>query len=396
MTSPVSSVPLTPPSAPSFAGDVLSVYVHWPFCTTICPYCDFNVYGARTIDEDIWAQAFIADLSYAAEFGEKKPVQSVFFGGGTPSLMSPHLLAMCLTQIDKLWGLSPCAEISLEANPAHNPQSLYKDLYAAGITRLSLGVQSLDDKVLTFLGRTHNAAQACAAFAAAQKIFPASSLDIIYAYPEQSRQDWQAQLKNVLALEPAHISAYQLTIEQGTRFYKDHAQGRFTMPDETQAALLYETTQEQCAAAGLAAYEISNHARDIGSQCQHNVLIWQGGDYVGVGAGSHGRLTQKETGKRFATYGTPRPQDWLAHIKTHGHGLCEMTSLDEGAQREETLLLGLRLVEGLSFAQLKKQRVVLSPDKIKSLAAQGLLELSDTHIAVSAAGRLVLDSVIAA
>ncbi len=374
----------------------LGVYVHWPFCAAICPYCDFNVYPAHAADDNDWAAAYKRELTHAHSYRSDGPVETVFFGGGTPSLMPPALVGGLLDEINRLWGLTANAEITLEANPTSAPHDTLAELRAAGVTRLSMGVQALDDAALKFLGRTHNAAEAVAAFEAARDLFPAASLDLIYARPDQTIKEWQGELKRALALEPSHLSAYQLTLEPGTAFFKRHAKGLFTMPDEALAADIYWATDAMCAAAGLSAYEISNHAR-AGAACRHNVNSWQGGDYLGIGPGAHGRITM--TSARLATIGFRSPNDWAQAVARDGHGWQEITPLSPHEQISERLLLGLRLTAGMGL--LEMQDLGFAPprspivQKLDDLRTQGLLQADRTRLAATPAGRLVLDTLVA-
>ena len=374
---------------PPEAAPTLGVYVHWPFCTRICPYCDFNVHKTRAIDPDLWARAYRAELQTAASRRPEGHVESVFFGGGTPSLMPPALIEDVLKTIDDLWGLAD-AEISLEANPADaTPENLHT-LAGLGVNRLSLGVQSFDNSALDFLGRNHDAATAFTALDHARRVFARVSCDIIYARPDQTCDDWAHELDIVLAHAPDHLSLYQLTIEPNTAFHTQAESGRLRRVADDHAAALYEITQTQCAAAGLPAYEISNHAR-AGDFCRHNRNIWQGGDYIGIGPGAAGRLTTAEG--RLATHGVAAPADWLAHIEGHGHGWEDTATLDAQAQRDEMLLSGLRLCEGIAWAHLTAHGV--TPDTAAELVAAGLLETTPTHLAATARGRLLLDYVVA-
>lgn len=390
-----------PPSAPNSLG----IYVHWPFCSAICPYCDFNVYPAPSAvsgahnktDLQAYHRAYQRDLTHAHKLRPNAVVDTVFFGGGTPSLMPPALIADLLAGIDNLWGLAKNAEISLEANPISAPQKQLAALRAAGITRLSLGVQSLDDAALKFLGRTHNAQAALTAFAAAQDLFPACSLDLIYARPQQSLHDWKNELAQALALGLTHLSAYQLTLEPDTAFFKRHARGFFTMPDDDLAADMWLATQDMCASAGLPAYEISNHAVS-GAACRHNVATWRGGDYVGIGAGAHGRLTTAQG--RLATYGFARPQDWLQGAGEHGWQVMKILSPYEILS--ERILLGLRLVDGLLMSDLEQaaiesgaENLTLNPQTLRDLRAQNLLCANPERLAATRQGRLVLNRLMA-
>ena len=370
----------------------LSIYLHWPFCAAICPYCDFNVHLMRDMQPQQWRAAYFAELQYAFSQRPQGPVQTVFFGGGTPSLMPADMVADILSEINRLWGLAPDAEITLEANPVSAPQGHLADLSAAGITRLSLGVQSLDDAALKFLGRTHSAADALAAFRLAREVFAHVSLDLIYARPGQSLAMWRDELARVLAEMPDHVSLYQLTIEPDTPFHRLHAAGRFAVPDEDSAADLYEMTQDMCAAAGLPAYEVSNHARD-GHACRHNIASWRGGDYLGIGPGAHGRLSDGQA--RRATIALKAPQAWLAQVEAQGHGWAEDKVLDDEERRTEMLLLGLRLVEGVALSDMAIGGIQLPPERHLALQQAGILLPSDSHLIASPQGRLVLDNLIA-
>jgi putative oxygen-independent coproporphyrinogen III oxidase len=370
----------------------LGIYLHWPFCSAICPYCDFNVHAAHknTATQEQWLAAYQAELTHAHGLRPHGPVQTVFFGGGTPSLMPPDLVAGILQRIDLLWGLAGDAEITLEANPVSAAQLHLQALCHAGITRLSLGVQAFDDAALKFLGRTHSARDAQHAFAAAQEIFDGASFDLIYARPDQSLAAWQKELAAALALAPHHMSLYQLTIEPGTAFYARAQQGRLDMPDEDAAADFYEATQNLCHAAGLPAYEVSNHAAPS-HQCRHNQAIWQGGDYLGIGPGAHGRITINDT--KHASLAARQPQDWLTACRQNGHG-WQVQKLSAAEAAEEAVMLGLRLVEGRSLAALAAQGVVLDEARLAALRADGLLTGHAARLQASDKGRLLLDYII--
>lgn len=370
----------------------LGVYLHWPFCTAVCPYCDFNVYAAhknKASDAD-WLTAYRAELSHAHKLRPHGQVETVFFGGGTPSLMPAKMVAAILTHIDALWGLAAGAEISLEANPMSAPRPHLQELAAAGITRLSLGVQAFDDSALKFLGRTHNADKARGAFSAAQAIFSSASFDLIYARPDQRVEEWQTELDAALALGPQHMSLYQLTLEPDTPFFARAAQGKLIPPDEDSAATLYEVTQSQCAAAGLPAYEISNHAQ-AGHACRHNQAIWQGGDYVGIGPGAHGRVTID--GQKHASLAEAQPQNWLAACQADGHG-WQLQKLDDKQVSEEAIMLGLRLVEGRPLRALAEAGFTPDAARLKALQNDGLLVARDDVLQASEKGRLLLDYII--
>jgi len=371
----------------------LGVYIHWPFCTAICPYCDFNVHGAhlnKTSTQD-WRAAYGAELEHAYRLRPHGTVETVFFGGGTPSLMPPELVGDILQAIDALWGLDARAEISLEANPVSAPEAHLQSLASAGVTRLSLGAQAFDDKALKMLGRTHSAAEAQTAFAAAQTIFQSASFDLIYARPSQTPNDWQAELQAALALAPQHMSLYQLTVEAATPFENYVASGKVHMPDEELSATFFDMTQDLCAAAGLPAYEISNHAVPP-HQCAHNGAIWQGGDYVGIGPGAHGRLTV--AGRKHASFALTDPQKWRQACHEQGHGWRDFTPLSDDEAAEELVMLGLRLSAGRPVKALAAEGVHLDRQKLAALKTDGLLVDRDDVLQATAKGRLLLDYII--
>lgn len=371
----------------------LGIYLHWPFCSAICPYCDFNVHAAHknTATQEDWLAAYCGELTHAHGLRPHGPVETVFFGGGTPSLMPAELVGDILNHIDALWGLAAQAEISLEANPISAAAPHMQKLRQAGITRLSLGVQAFDDAALRFLGRTHSVADARAAFGDAQRIFDSASFDLIYARPAQSLADWQKELSAALALAPQHMSLYQLTIEPDTPFHARMRQGKLAMPDEEAAADLYEMTQSLCAAAGLPAYEISNHAAPA-HICRHNQAIWQGGDYAGIGPGAHGRLTLD--GTKHASLAARQPQEWLAACREKGHG-WQLTKLPAIEAAEEAVMLGLRLTEGRALTDLAAQGVALDKARILPLQEDGLLMAQPDRLQASEKGRLLLDYILA-
>ena len=347
--------------------------------------------GLQAAQTEDWLAAYQKEMRHAHMMRPTGPVESVFFGGGTPSLMSPQLVAGLLDEMAALWGLAPHVEITLEANPVSAPEAHLKELRAAGVTRLSLGVQAFDDAALKFLGRTHTAEHARLAFRAAQEIFPFSSFDLIYARPHQSLNDWQAELQAALALAPRHMSLYQLTIEPDTPFARKRDAGHLSVPDEDAAAALYELTQDLTEKAGLPAYEISNHAQ-AGHECRHNVASWQGGDYIGLGPGAHGRLTTHEA--RFATMALRDPQGWRAQIREKGHGWEKTERLDDAERAVEAVLLGLRLRKGRSLTALAAQGVALSPQGLADARAAGLLSDDETRLQASDKGRLLLDTLL--
>lgn len=372
------------------------VYVHWPFCASICPYCDFNVHLDRGADPVLWGDAFEREIrSYAARI-ERRPVETVFFGGGTPSLMPPRLVADILHAIDAALGLADGAEINLEANPADVDLGDMQGLRAAGVTRLSLGIQSFEDQELAFLGRTHSGAEAVAGFELARQVFPTVSFDMIYALPGQTEAGWAQNLQQALALAPDHLSAYQLTIEPRTPFFKLQKLGRLVEPDEDRQVALFEMTHQTCLAGGYEHYEVSNFAR-AGQVCRHNLNIWRGADYIGLGPGAHGRITFRDKPCiRQAGLNHKKPEAWLAAVREKGTGLATLTPLTPQECGEEALLFGLRLTEGLDLSRLEGTGLGLDGGKVSDLCAAGLCELQNNVLRLTDGGRLVLNGVLGA
>ena len=372
------------------------IYVHWPFCAAKCPYCDFNSHVRSHLDQDGWVAGIEKELDWVARAqGSERPiVETVFFGGGTPSLMAGKSVGRVLEKISRLWRLANDLEITLEANPASADAARFADYRAAGVNRLSLGMQALNDADLKALGRLHDVAEAKAALALAMKNFPRVSLDLIYARPNQSEAEWRAELKEALSFGTDHLSLYQLTIEPETPYAILYKKGVLKIPDEERAAGLYETTQELTETAGLPAYEISNHARP-GAESRHNLIYWRYGDYAGVGPGAHGRLDLN--GRRMATAAIKLPERWQDAVAEKGHGFSEMSEVpDEDAAREH-LLMNLRLSEGLDLAAYEA-RWGSRPDaaKIRALVDEGLLSQTGDILRATARGRIVLNAVIAA
>jgi putative oxygen-independent coproporphyrinogen III oxidase len=374
------------------------VYVHWPFCESKCPYCDFNSHVREHIDEARFAAALVAEIDHFAAETEGRKVTSVFFGGGTPSLMAPETVASVIDRVRHHWDMADEVEISLEANPSSAEVGRFKGYHDAGVNRLSLGVQTLDDDALRFLGRAHDAAQARAALTMAQVTFTRFSFDMIYARPRHTTADWLAELHEALALGGDHLSLYQLTLEPGTPFHARAARGELVVPDGDDAAALYEATQEALELAGLAAYEISNHARP-GAESRHNLTYWRSGDYLGIGPGAHGRLTVD--GRTTALRQRRTPEAWLKDVETKGHGTTERETVEPDARAAEVLMMGLRLTEGVPVARIKARSglefdEVVSGDRLAPLVDGGLLTLTDSHISATTAGRRVLDPLLAA
>ncbi len=375
----------------------LAVYIHWPFCRSKCPYCDFNSHVRDSVDAARWTRALMRDLEHQAELTAGRAVGSVFFGGGTPSLMPPETVAELLDGVRSHWGVMPDVEVTLEANPNSAEAGRFRAIAAAGINRLSLGVQALDPAALRFLGRAHDREEAIAAIEHARAIFPRFSFDLIYARPGQSVAAWRRELDEGLTLAGEHLSLYQLTIEPGTAFATLARRGELAAPDQDGTAALFEMTQERLAAAGLPAYEISNHARH-GAECRHNLAYWRYQDYVGVGPGAHGRLTRAAT--KFATRQYRLPEKWLAAVETKGTGIEEMGAIDRETSIEEMLMMGLRLVEGISRERLEqfsgRDITTVLGRNLTPLIEGGFLTLDTERCAATAAGRQRLNAVLAA
>jgi putative oxygen-independent coproporphyrinogen III oxidase len=371
------------------------VYVHWPFCLSKCPYCDFNSHVRHApIDEPRFVRAFAAEIAATAERAPGRTVSTIFFGGGTPSLMQPSTIAAILDAIGQHWSVADGVEVTLEANPTSVEATRFHGYRAAGVNRVSLGVQALDDGALAALGRLHTAHEALDAVAIARAVFERYSFDLIYARPQQTAAEWAAELKRAIAEAAEHLSLYQLTIEADTPFASLHAAGKLAIPDDDTARALYDTTQEICGAHGLPAYEISNHARP-GGECRHNLVYWRAHEYAGVGPGAHGRLDI--AGVRHATATEKRPETWLMRVEARGHGLVSDEILTRTEQADEFLLMGLRLAEGIDPARFSAlSGRPLDPIRISHLAQEGALEATpDGRLRVTASGFPVLDAVVA-
>jgi oxygen-independent coproporphyrinogen-3 oxidase len=367
------------------------VYVHWPYCARVCPYCDFNVYAAKTRDTAPLFEAILRDLEgWRAGTGERR-ADTVFFGGGTPSLMTGEQVARVLDKVDALWGLKSGAEISLEANP--DDAARFPDFAAAGVNRLSLGIQSLRDGALKFLGRTHSAGDALRAFEAAGGNFRSVSIDLIYALPAQTVAGWREELAEALALGADHLSLYELSIEPGAAFAKAVQRQDWTPADDERAADLYDATQDLTARAGYSGYEISNHARGPEHQSAHNRIYWASGDWAGVGPGAHGRLTAG--GRRIATEAAERPADYLEAVAERGVGFSSPEDLDALAQARERVAMGLRVVEGIAQSDIGELGLCLDQARITGLAELGLIEQRHGRIALTLSGRLAADRIAA-
>lgn len=369
------------------------IYIHWPFCLSKCPYCDFNSHAATAIDQARWRAALLRELEYFARLKPMTQVTSIFFGGGTPSLMDPTTAGALIERVTALWPIAADLEVTLEANPSTVEIDRFRDFRSAGIGRLSLGVQALNDADLRFLGRRHDAGEALRALATAGDLFPRFSFDLIYARPGQTPESWRAELERALSLAGDHLSMYQLTIEDGTAFAPAYARGDFELPPEEAQADMFEITRDLTAAAGLPAYEVSNHARP-GGECRHNLTYWLGGDYAGIGPGAHGRLNNTATRQHRA------PDIWLKRVEENGHATQESTALDPDTRAEELVMMGLRLVNGINadtFAAIAGRPLwdVLDADGIARMVEGGFLERNAAGIKASPAGMLVLNALTA-
>jgi putative oxygen-independent coproporphyrinogen III oxidase len=375
----------------------LALYIHWPFCKSKCPYCDFNSHVRDGVEEERWRRALLAELDDAAAETPGRRLTSIFFGGGTPSLMAPQTVAALIDRARSRWRLAEEAEITLEANPTSVESARFAALRQAGVNRVSLGVQALDDRALRFLGRGHDSAEAIAAISLARRQFSRYSFDLIYARPGQGLREWQAELARAIDLAGDHLSVYQLTIEPGTAFHTAAARGDWQLPDDVPAGALFEATQETLGAAGLPAYEISNHARR-GSECRHNLGYWRYRDYAGIGPGAHGRLTQD--GAKIATRRLRAPETWLAAVERKGQGMEERLTLSAEERRDEMLMMGLRLAQGIArdaFRGETGQEVAdaIDPARLAELVDGGFLVLDAHALRATPAGRQRLNAVLA-
>tara|TARA_R110002126_G_scaffold13118_1_gene55849 strand:- start:86375 stop:87556 length:1182 start_codon:yes stop_codon:yes gene_type:complete len=376
----------------------LGLYVHWPYCLSKCPYCDFNSHVASTIDYEAFKTAYRRELQHFASQIHTRPLHSIFFGGGTPSLMPPHLVESIIDDANEIFGLEQGCEITLEANPTSFETKKFKDFKAAGINRVSIGVQSLNDDDLKFLGRQHSSSEALAAIQSAQKIFDRLSFDLIYARPQQTIAQWQAELTKALDYGTNHLSLYQLTIEQGTAFHTQYQRGDFTTPNEFLAADLYDATQEITARYGLPSYETSNHA-GLGDESRHNLIYWRYHDYIGIGPGAHGRYRDK-SGQKKASRTHLAPQKWLEKCAAHSHGAHPLEDITPAMSFTESVMMGLRLKEGIHLQALAQRAGVewqqqINLAKLQMLEDENFLHVSaDTHVSASAAGALCINVIL--
>jgi oxygen-independent coproporphyrinogen-3 oxidase len=372
------------------------LYVHWPFCLSKCPYCDFNSHVAEHVEHDRWRAALLTELRHAASLTPGRRLDSIFFGGGTPSLMAPSTTAAVIAEATALWQPAEDLEITLEANPGTIDAARFADFKAAGVNRLSLGVQSFDDAELKFLGRAHDAATAIRGIELAASLFERFSFDLIYARPGQSVENWRAELDRALGFGPGHISVYQLTIEPGTQFHTRHARGEIVLPEDEIGAKMFEATAESLDAAGLPAYEISNHARP-GEECRHNLVYWRGGDYAGIGPGAHGRLTFN--GAVHAERRHRAPAIWLERVERDGHATVESEPVNAETRIEELVMTGLRLTSGIDAALFRRITGkalddMLDPARLDALREEGLVVGDEAGIRATGEGRIRLNAVI--
>lgn len=373
------------------------LYVHWPFCRSKCPYCDFNSHVRSGVDHGRWRRALLRELEHYGEATKGRRLTSIFFGGGTPSLMEPATVAAVIEQARAVWQADPDTEITLEANPTSVEAGKFAAFRSAGVNRVSLGVQSLREADLKFLGRQHSAGEARQAIELARHYFDRFTFDLIYARPGQTVAAWREELREALALAGNHLSVYQLTIEPETAFASAVRRGELTVPDEDRAAELYETTQEALAEAGLPAYEISNHARP-GEESRHNLTYWRYGDYAGIGPGAHGRLTLE--GVKYATRQHRAPEAWLEMVEQKGHATRQRDLVDAEARREEMLMMGLRLAEGIDAARFAAETggtllSALDAPRLKAMIDGGFVISDDQGLRATAAGRQRLNAVLA-
>ena len=368
------------------------LYIHWPFCQAKCPYCDFNSHVVAKIDQQAWAKAYLGEIERVGAETQRRVLRSVFFGGGTPSLMDPKIVDQIITKIRATWPTANDIEITLEANPTSVEAGRFVDYRAAGVNRVSMGIQALNDTDLKLLGRLHSADEAMRAFEIARNAFDRVSFDLIYARQNQSLKEWEAELKQALSLAIDHLSLYQLTIEGGTAFGDRYEAGKLAgLPDEDRAADMFEATQVICNEAGFPSYEVSNHAR-AGSESIHNRIYWQYGDYAGIGPGAHGRLTVN--GSRYATETPLAPGAWLAQVNKTGSGEGSRTALLLHDQDTEFLLMGLRLHEGVDLNRLSNPSSLSLRNNINDLSDLGLITLTDNTLSVTPKGQPLLNGVL--
>lgn len=376
----------------------VAIYVHWPFCLKKCPYCDFNSHVRDVIDQDIWLKSYIHELNWFKERFPNVSAGSIFFGGGTPSLMPAATVAAIIQHIDRLWPHEKPIEVTLEANPSSVEAGRFKDYKSAGINRVSLGIQSLRDEDLQFLGRLHNAKEALDALDIAKNTFDRVSFDLIYALPKQSLGTWEKELERALTFAGDHLSLYQLTIEEGTAFHHQFKRGKFSLPNEELAASMYDLTQDMTASAGLPAYEVSNHAKS-GSCSRHNLYYWQSLPFFGIGPGAHGRLPGTAAHTATAHAQLKRPEDWLKAVKDSGCGIESYEDISADERAEEAILMGLRLTSGINreqFNQVIGRDVMhyLNLERLEQLQQDGFFTLDEQSLSLTKRGMPLLNTLI--
>ena len=370
----------------------LALYIHWPFCVSKCPYCDLNSHVRDSVDQDAWLAALLADMAHEAALTRGRPLTSIFFGGGTPSLMPPTTVAALIKAAERHWGFAGDIEITLEANPSSVEAARFADLAAAGVNRVSLGLQSLDDAALAFLGRAHSVAESLDALTVAQRHFSRVNIDLIYARPDQTEAHWRDELSRAVGFGTDHMSLYQLTIEPGTRFETMVRTGQFMPADNDEAATLYEITQEVTSSAGIPAYEISNHARP-GAESRHNLSYWRYDDYIGIGPGAHGRRLNNATQRH------KKPENFISGIDRNDHGIISEEVLDAETRAMEALLMGLRLAEGIDLNHIASRTGVPANELVDSKAAEdieklGLIRRHGEQLTVTPQGMPLLDAIL--
>jgi len=372
--------------------DNFALYIHWPFCVTKCPYCDFNSHTFNHIDHDVWEKSLLLELKYFGQKTAGRTLTSVFFGGGTPSLMKPSVTAKILDALCNYWNVKSDIEVSLEANPTSVEIKKFKGFRKAGINRISIGIQSFENESLKFLGRQHSGSDAKKAIQIAAKVFSRYSFDLIYALPNQTKNNWIKELKNALQLVGEHISLYQLNIESGTVFKKNNIR----LPNSDLLAELYESTQETMDAYKMPCYEISNHSV-AGAECRHNLTYWQGGDYIGIGPGAHGRLTINN--QLLAFHQIHNPQSWIKAIQKNGHGTAKSRHITVKTRSEELIMMGLRTCEGINLKRFKKQTNknltdYINEEQLRHLIKNRFLKKTNLNIYATLSGRMCLNSVL--
>lgn len=382
---------------PVFPNNPISIYVHWPFCLAKCPYCDFNSHVRATIDEEAMAAALLQEINHYADLVGRREVKSIFFGGGTPSLMSAKTVEGVLSRIEEKLGFSENIEITLEANPTSVEAAKFSDFSGAGVNRVSIGIQALNSEDLKALGREHSVDEALEAINLSQKYFKRSNFDLIYARMGQTTSEWEKELNAAIKMANGHLSLYQLTIEQGTPFYGQWRQGKLVIPDEDVSAEMYDLTNQICADRGYPIYEVSNYAR-FGEESRHNLTYWKYNDYIGIGAGAHGRISYG--GHTYSTVQNKKPETWLKAVQKNGHATKEMTKLSQREMAEEMIMMGLRLSEGISKAEFEKRigkpiEDFIQTDQVEQLRAQGFVEQAHQgRLQLSALGRPLLNQIL--